>query len=213
MRPCTLLAIALLLGCSRDGAADRAPASPNPPDAKTPPMSDKPPIHQAPPPIKQPPTEDTARYIEWMAKRGTPITDKAREDTNLRVGDWGFFDHGPRPGSFRDRAALDRSGHVVVPSDRGDWHAFLATSGLDAAAALKRAAWLFNSSGLEPATAGKVNNKDKVTAPTLATAKDGTITFQGFWVSPPNMSAPMRVTITAPPKGAATLVFESAKKL
>ena len=173
-------------------------------------MTDDKPVQKAPPPLVKPPPEDPARYVEWMQKRGTPVADKAREDTSLRIGDWGFFDHGA---GFRDRAALDRAGHAVVPSEKGDWHAFLSASGLDAAGALKRTAWLFKSSAVDPASASKLNNKDKVTAPTLATAKDGTITFQGFWVSPPQMSDPLRVTITAPPKAPATLVFESAKQL
>jgi hypothetical protein len=208
------LALLLVAACSKDGAADRTPPRPRPADApappKDPPMTDDKPVTKAPPPLVKPPPEDPARYVEWMQKRGTPIPDKAREDTSLRIGNWGFFDHGS---AFRDRAALDRAGHAVVASDKGDWYALLSTAGLDAAGALKRAAWLFASSGLEPATAPKVNHRDKLTPPTLVKAKDGTITFQGFWVSPPQMSDPLRVTITAPPKGQATLVFESANKL
>jgi hypothetical protein len=215
----------IIASCSRQGAADQAkpakPAKPEPTkpdpkdakDAKDPPMSDpKAPIHQAPPTPNGPPPEDTARYVAWMEKRGTPIKDKPREDTYLRIGDWGFFDHGPGPGVFADRAGLDRAGHAIVPAETGDWQAFFTTSGVDAAVALKRVAWLFRASGLDPQSTTKVNYKNKITAPALNVAKDGTVTFVGWMVFPPNMGNPMRMTITAGP-GGNKLVNESANKL
>lgn len=169
-------------------------------------MSDQP-IHQAPPPLRKPPAEDTARYLAWMARRGTPVTDKAREDVSLRLGDWGFFEHGVRAGDARDRTALDRADHAVVPSDKGDWYALLGTRGLDAAGALARAAWLLRASTVDPSP-----HHPKVTPPALTTASDGTITLQGWLVYPPNMGRPMRLTITATPRGA-KLVHESPTNL
>lgn len=223
---CSLLAIAVAASCARDGAADKGPkpspkqppaakdapppAKDSPPPAKDaakdPPMSDQP-IHQAPPPLRKPPPEDTARYLAWMTKRGTPVKDKAREDVALRIGDWGFFDHGPNPGAALDRAALDRADHAVTPSEKADWHALLTTKDLDAAGAIKRVAWLFRASPIDPTP-----KAPKVAAPTLTTASDGTVTFQGWVVYPPNMGSPMRLTITATSKGA-KLVNESHNNL
>jgi len=164
------------------------------------------PIHMAPPPIDKP-AEDTARYVAWMKQQGTAVTDKPREDTNLRIADWGFFDHGNGPGEFQDRAGLDRSGHAIVPAESGHWFAFFSTSGVDAATALSRVAWLWKASGLDPSP-----KLPKVTAPTLTPGKDGTITFQGWLVFPPNMGNPIRMTITAKASGA-KLVQESAKQI
>lgn len=176
-------------------------------------MSDQP-IHVPPPPPSKLPTEDTARYLAWMAKRGTPVgthaDDKAREDVSLRLGDWGFFEHGVKIGDARDRAALDRADHAVVPSDKadkGDWYALLSTKGLDAAKAFDRAAWLFRAAKVDPSP-----HHPKVTAPTLTIASDATITLQGWLVYPPNMGRPMRLTITATPKGA-KLANESPNNL
>jgi hypothetical protein len=41
---------------------------------------------------------------------------------------------------LKDRTALDRNGHAVTEKENSDWYAFLSTSGLDAAGALKRVA-------------------------------------------------------------------------
>jgi hypothetical protein len=164
------------------------------------------PIHMAPPPINKP-AEDTARYVAWMAKRGTPVTDKPREDTNLRVGDWGFFDHGNAPGEFADRAGLDRADHAIVRDETGHWLAFFSTKGIDATIALSRVAWLWKALALDPSP-----KTPKVTAPTLTTGKDGTITFQGWIAFPPAVGNPIRMTITATTTGA-KIVQESAKQL
>lgn len=106
------------------------------------------------PPIRSPPAEDTARYVEWLNKRGIQTGDKPHERTDLRVGGWGFFYHGERPpGSFSpplDRVALDRSGHAVTEAESSDWYAFLSTEGLDAKGALDRIGWLFNAGALYP---------------------------------------------------------------
>ena len=165
-------------------------------------MSDQP-IHRPPPERTKLPAEDTARYLDWMAKRGTPVGahpgDKAREDVLLRLGDWGFFEHGVKLGDARDRAALDRAGHVVVPSDKGDWYALLSMKGLDAATALGRAAWLFRAGAVDPSP-----RYPKVSPPTLTTASDGTITFQG-WILYPPAGRPTHLTVTATPKGATLL--------
>src|SRR5450432_1081256 len=127
---------------------------------------------QVPPPTPKPtPVEDSARYVAWMEKQGKPLTDRPHEVVSLRIGDWGFFYHGDRPvGSWtplQDRTALDRSGHAVTEAENGDWFALLSTSGLDAASALKRVAWLFNADGLFPTTEPRPTKRDKLTAPSL----------------------------------------------
>ncbi len=67
----------------------------------------------------------------------------------------------------------------------------------------------------KPSEAGSTRARDvpgkKVTPPTLTVSGD-TITFQGWMISPPNMDAPYRLTLTATPDGA-TLVHEAAHKL
>ena len=164
-------------------------------------------VNQAPPPSKPPPAQDTARYVAWMNQRGKPVKDTPREVVDLRIGDWGFFDHGGGPGQALDRAGLDKASHAVQPQEQGHWHALLTTPGLDAEGALRRVAWLFSAAELGP------NPKQpKITAPTLQTAPDGSVKLQGFLVFPPNMGAPMRMTITATPAGA-KLVNESYKNL
>lgn len=232
LRVCCIAII--IASCAKQGAADQAkptptkpgapakpePAKPEPtkpeptkPDAKDPPMTDsKAPIHKPPPTPNGPPPQDTARYVAWMEKRGKPIKDKPREDTYLRLGDWGFFDHGSAPGVFADRAGLDRAGHAIVPGETGDWQAFFTTSDIDADKAHKRVAWLFRAAAIDPASPAQVKHRDKITAPTLTVAKDGTITFVGWMVYPPNMGNPIRMTITAGPNGN-KLVNESANKL
>lgn len=164
-------------------------------------MSDQP-IHVPPPPPSQLPAEDTARYVAWMGKRGKPVgpaPDKAREEVLMRLGDWGFFEHGPQIGAALDRAALDRADHAVLPSDKddkGDWHALLATKGLTAAEAIKRAAWLFRAGPVDPSP-----KHPKVTPPSLTAASDGTITLQG-WILYPPAGRPTRLTVVAGPRGA-----------
>lgn len=154
------------------------------------------------PPTPSPtPVEDTERYIQWMNKRGTPISDRPHEDVSLRSGDWEFFYHGDRPvGSWtplKDRTALDRNGHAVTEEENSDWYAFLSTSGLDAAGALKRVAWLFNAEAINPTT-GPRGNPDKITVPTFV-ARGGSITFQGWWEAYSDPPYSRRITITATP--------------
>jgi hypothetical protein len=156
---------------------------------------------QQPPTPKPTPAEDTARYVAWMEKQGTPVTDQPHEDVSLRIGDWGFFYHGDRPvGSWtplQDRVALDRSGHTVTEAENGDWYAFLSTDGLDATSALKRVAWLFNAGAIDPTTEPR-GNPNKITAPT-SIARDGSITFQGWWEAYSDPPYSRRITITATP--------------
>ena len=179
-------------------AGDPAP-TPAPPADKDNPVT----VNKPPPTSPTPPAQDTARYVAWMAQRGKPVKDTPREVVDLRIGDWGFFDHGGGPGQALDRAGLDKASHAVQPQEQGNWHAFLSTPGLDAAGALKRVAWLFSAAELGPNP-----RQPKVTAPTLEIAKDGSVKLQGWMAFPPNMSAPMRLTITATP-GGAKLVNES----
>jgi hypothetical protein len=164
-------------------------------------------VNKPPPTAKAPPAQDTARYVAWMSQRGKPVKDTPREAVELRIGDWGFFDHGGGPGQAFDRAGLDKASHAIQPQEQGHWHAFLTTPGLDAAGALKRVAWLFSAGAVSPGP-----KQPKVTAPTLETAPDGSVKLQGWIAYPPNMSAPMRITITATPTSA-KLVNESAKNL
>jgi flagellar biosynthesis protein FliQ len=165
---------------------------------------------QALPPTAEPtPPEDTERYVAWMEKQGKPITDRPHEDVSLRVGDWGFFYHGDRPvGSWRplqDRTAVDRSGHAVTETENGDWFALLSTSGLDAASALKRVAWLFNADGLVPTAAPRTARRDKLTAPVITT-KEGAITFRGWCEAHSDPPYEMRITIVASAKGTKVIV-------
>lgn len=186
------------------GADKDKPVSANPP----PPTNPPPPGNPPPPAIQPPPAQDTARYVAWMAQRGKPVKDTPREAVELRIGDWGFFDHGGGPGQALDRAALDKASHVIQAQEQGHWHAFLMTPGLDPAGALKRVAWLFSAGALVTPNP----KQPKVTEPTLEKAADGSVTLQGFIIYPPNMNAPMRITITATPTGA-KLVNEAAKNL
>jgi hypothetical protein len=223
MRAGVVLAAMLAVGCKSSGPAqvdhaDRAPtkdpakdtvrsedAAPAPPDVAA---ADKDtPVNQAPPTPNTPPPEDTTRYVAWMSQQGKPVKDTPSEAVNLRIGDWGFFDHGPGPGAALDRTGLDKASHAIQPQEQGHWHAFLTTPGLDAAGALKRVAWLFRALDVGPSP-----KTPKVTVPTLEVAKDGSVKLQGWIAFPPNMGAPMRMTITATPTGA-KLVNESADKL
>jgi len=150
-----------------------------------------------PPPTPTPtPPEDTERYVTWMEKQGKPIKDKPHEVVALRAGDWGFFYHGDRPvGSWTplmDRVALDRNGRAVTEAENSDWYSFLSTRELDAAGALNRVAWLFNAGGLTSELKGSAA---KITAPTL-TARDSTITFQGWWEAYSDPPYSRRITIT-----------------
>lgn len=194
-------------------AAAEPPAPSEPPPAAPAPVpasadKDAPVTVNKPPPTSKPaPAQDTARYVAWMAQRGKPVKDTPREAVELRIGDWGFFDHGGGPGQAFDRAGLDKASHAVQPQEQGHWHAFLTTPGLDAAGALKRVAWLFAAIELAPSP-----KQPKVTAPTLTTAPDGSVKLVGWLAFPPNTGAPMRLTITATPTGA-KLVNESAKNL
>ena len=161
------------------------------------------------------PAEDTARYVAWMEKQGKSLNDNPHEVVSLRIGDWGFFYHGDRlVGSWRplqDRTALDRSGHAVTETENGDWFAFLSTSGLDAASALKRVAWLFNADGLVTTAEPQGARRNKLSAPALTT-KDGTITFQGWCEAHSDPPYEMRITIVAATKGT-KLLKEPARKL
>lgn len=146
-----------------------------------------------PPPLGPPPgdvPEDTARYVAWLKTKNKTAT-TPREDTNLRFGDWGFFDHD----MFQDRAAIDKSNHVVIGSESGAWRAFLASPGLDPKEAMKRAVWLWNGDWLDPDKAKDLKIAGKITAPTLVADHDKMI-LSGFIIQPPSMN-PQRLTITA----------------
>lgn len=173
-------------------------------------------IQQALPTPEQTPPEDTARYVEWMNRRGTPIKDQPHEEVSLRLGDWGFFYHGDRPRfpgmPFHDMVALDRSGHAIMSAENGDWYAFLSTRGLDAKGALRRIAWLFNAYAILTPSEPKEAGRARISAPTL-TNKEGVITFQGWFAAHSDPPSPYknRVTITATKDGA-KLVLDTDRK-
>jgi hypothetical protein len=168
------------------------------------------PMGNRPPPLPLMEVEqDTARYETWLRAKGKELT-KPREDTSLRIGDWGFFQHGSVPGRALDRAGLDKANHAIELGEKGDWYAFLTTKGLDAAGALRRVAWLYTAAALTPESAAKMPGSAKVTAPTLTTGTDGTVTLQGWLVYPPRMSSPKRITVRATTTGA-SIQSESAE--
>jgi hypothetical protein len=183
---------------------------------KLPPVNPGTSIQEPPPTPKPTPAEDTTRYVEWLVQKGKTVEGKAREDVTLRVGDWGFFEQRSDPWRYRERAALDRAGHVVLPSEQGDWQALLGTSGLDSSGALKRVAWLFGACGIDPLGAEPaIKNRYKITSPTLTSTTDGVI-FQGWvflscYTDPPNTHNPSRITINAT-SSATHIVTDSPRK-
>jgi hypothetical protein len=209
-----LLVLSLSVGCTTapERVADQRPEpSPPPAPVEEPSMTSKtpPPVSIPPPPLPVAPAEDTARYVEWMAGQNRPVKDMPTEAVALRIGDWGFFAHGGGPGQSLDRTALDRASHWVQRGDRGHWYAFLTTPGLDAAGAMERVAWLYSGIAVTPEV--RVQDRDKVTAPTLTIDGD-TAVLQGFVTFPPNVSVPVRMTITATKDGA-KIVNEPASSL
>jgi hypothetical protein len=115
----------------------------------------------------------------------------------------GVFAHGSAPGRALDRAGLDKANHAIELGEKGgDWYVFLTTKGLDAAGALRRVAWVYDAADLTPERAAEMPGGAKVTAPTLTTGTDGTVTLQGWLVYPPRMSSPKRLTVRATPTGA-----------
>ena len=211
---CCILALSLL-ACGRTEVTDKPSAPPKTPSPQVSPTS-SPAVSQTPmgnPPPPPPPPgaepQDTARYEAWMQAKGKKLT-KPREETTLRIGDWGFYDHGSAPGQALDRAGIDKANHAIEPTEKGDWYAFLTTKGLDADGALRRVAWLYRAAELTPESAAQMPGGAKVTAPTLTTGADGSVTLQGWLVYPPNMSSPMRITVRATKSGA-SIQNESAK--
>ena len=216
-----LLLASTLVACTK-GAPDQAPERPVPgPSEPTavPASSTSAPQNPtkmnppAPPTPQQPAAQDTKRYVDWLAGQGKALKDTAREDVALRIGDWGFYDHGAGPGQFLDRAGVHKDGKAIVSSDKGAWHAFLTTPGLDAAGALKRVAWLYAGGALvPPGLPPKLNHVYTVTPPQLTVAgKEATL--QGWMLFPPNMTSPMRVTIKASEGATPTIAFEAAAKI
>ena len=101
---CCILALPLLAG-ARTEAADGVTDKPSvqPPTTHSPTPS---PAVSRPPPTPVVEKQDTARYETWLQAKGKEPT-KPREATSLRIGDWGFFDHGSVPGRPLDRAGLN----------------------------------------------------------------------------------------------------------
>ncbi len=196
-----LIAVLLLPGLvyadEADGVTDKP--SVQPPTTHSPTPS---PAVSRPPPTPVVEKQDTARYETWLQAKGKEPTE-SREATSLRIGDWGFFAHGSVPGRPLDRAGLDKANHAIELGEKGgDWYVFLTTKGLDAAGALRRVAWVYYAADLTPERAAEMPGGAKVTAPTLTTGTDGTVTLQGWLTHPPRMSSPRRITVRATPTGA-----------
>jgi len=160
-------------------------------------------VPPAPPlPSKDPAQGDTTRYVTWLATTNVKTTNTPRENTGLRLGDWGFFDSfaglGQPPSN---QAGLDKSGHAIQGTEKGNWWEFLTTSGLDATGAQDRVAWLLKGVGVTPQMSKFVK------APTLSLTKDS-VTLEAYYMIPGPGSAAHRVTITATPSNANRLVID-----
>jgi hypothetical protein len=179
-----LVALLVFAGCSRDSVADPAHKDPTPTkDTHVPTLR---PVTPA----------DTTRYEAWLKKQNKATTETMREDTNLRINDWGFFDHFAGAGSKpSDYAGIDGAGHAVTRDEKSDWWAFLTTKGLDAAGAQRRAAFLFGGEGQDPTP-----NVKEVKAPTLTVGKDSAKAVLFFMIPGPGSKA-NRLTIASSPSG------------
>lgn len=159
-----------------------------------------------------------AAYAALVPRRQP--ADKIKEYELYRVGEWRFFqlqnDSSGHP-RFSARAAVDGKGHVVAPRLTGDsaWHAFLTTSGLDAAGALERIAWLNEAAPVsksgDHAPVSDPKAQALVADPVIEKTKAG-VRFVGWFARPPDFD-PWRTTIEAPAAGTAKVTDEMWHKL
>jgi hypothetical protein len=162
-----------------------------------------PPGPPGPPPANQ--QQDVSRYQSYLAAKGIQASE-LHEEERLRVGSWRFYYAGPAT-RREHQVGLDDAGHAITVEDKSTWNALLSTPEVDAPSAHKLIAWLMGRAGpivpghnlSDPAAAAKL------TAPTLERAADGSVTFTGWVLYPPNMNTPYRITVKAPKSGAATV--------
>lgn len=151
--------------------------------------------------------QDVARYQEYLKKRGVQAAaGDLHEETRMRIGSWRFYYRGA-PGMKSDAVALDDAGAAVSAADKASWHALLSTPGLDGKGAHQRVVWLM---GKVAPIDGTYKLRDeaaaaKVGAPTLKSGADGTVTYTGWVLYPPNMQTPYQLEVTAPKSGPATV--------
>lgn len=162
------------------------------------------------------PAQDVTRYRNYLKERDGQTADlsELHEEERLRIGTWRFYYQGT-PGRKGNAVALDDAGRAVSVSDQSPWYALLSTEGLDAKGAHKRLTWLMGTVApidktykLRDATAAA-----KVEAPTLTKNADGSITFTGWVLYPPNMQTPYRLQMIAPRSGTATVTNTVFDKL
>lgn len=166
-----------------------------------------PPGPPGPPPAPGTQQQDVSRYKTFLASAGISAADsELHEDERLRVGSWRFYYRGPAT-ARSNQVAIDDSGHVVSIKHLDHWNAFLSGPALDAAGAHKRIAWLLGHAA-EVGPSFKFKDADaqkRVAEPALDRGGDGSVTFTGWVVYPPQMQVPYRVTVRAPAQGDATL--------
>lgn len=114
------------------------------------------------------------------------------------LGAFHFYSTSPERQQFGLVVATDGTGWVAINGGTG-WHAFLQAGDAEHIAFAIQA---LNTTTL--ATPGQPG--PEVTAPTVTTGADGTITFSAWYVSPP-ASVPNRLTVVAPTTGAATITW------
>lgn len=169
-----------------------------------------------PPPPGAAKAQDVSRYQAYLKQQGIQAAaSDLHEEERMRVGTWRFYYRGARPGMKDDVVALDDAGTAVTVADKNSWHALLATSGMDAKGAHQRLTWLMGKAAPIDGTY-KLRDEGaaaKVGAPALEQAGDGTITFTGWVLYPPNMQTPYQMRVTAPKSGPATLTNTVWNKL
>lgn len=156
-----------------------------------------------PPPGSQ--KQDVSRYQAYLAGKGIQAGD-LHEEERLRVGSWRFYYAGPAT-RREHQVGLDDAGNAVTLEDKSTWHALLSSPEVDAATAHKLIAWLMGRAA--PIVPGHSLKDEaaaqKLTAPTLERAADGSVTFTGWVLYPPNMNTPYRIVVKAPKGGPATV--------
>jgi hypothetical protein len=148
-----------------------------------------------------------SRYKSFLDSAGISAAEgELSEEERLRVGSWRFYYRGPVT-ARSSQAAIDDAGHVVTIKHLEHWNAFLSEPALDAAGAHQRIAWLLGHAA-EVGQGFKFKDAEaqkRVKEPALDRAPDGSVTFTGWVVYPPQMQVPYRVTVRAPKQGPATI--------
>jgi hypothetical protein len=157
---------------------------------------------------------DLGPYLAYLRSMQIPI-EGAREEVRLNVGGWRFFLRSLAPGDKRDMAAISREGQVISDKVQDHWQRFLSQSGIPERDLADRALWLLGRGALvdEHFPLADKSVRQVVEVPSLAQSTDGTVTLKLWTVSPPNMNSPYRLTITAPPSGAASIEYKHWKDM